>query len=125
MNGIQNFLFYINDNWTNIIIICGLLLAISKKVQNYLSKSNAEKMEIAKAQIKETILKMITDAEIVFDEWSQAGSIKRSKVIGEIFEKYPILSKAVNQQEIIDWLDNEIDSSLKILRKVIEENNKE
>lgn len=119
MDGIQNFLTLINDNWTSIIVIIGLILAIYKKAKVYFSKSNDEKIAIAKAQIKERILKIITDAEIDFEEWNQAGSIKRSQVIGEIFEKYPILSKSINQQEVISWIDEEIDNSLKTLRKVV------
>lgn len=119
MNGIQNFLSLINDNWTSIMVIIGLVLAIYKKVKDYFSKSNDEKIVIAKAQIKERILKMITDAEINFEEWNQAGSIKRSQVIGEIFEKYPVLSKSINQEELINWIDEEIDNSLKTLRKVV------
>ena len=119
MDGIQNFLFLINDNWTSIMVIIGLILAIYKKAKIYFSKSNDEKIAIAKAQIKERMLKMITDAEIDFEEWNQAGSIKRSQVIGEIFEKYPILSKSINQQEVISWIDEEIDNSLKTLRKVV------
>ncbi len=119
MDGIQNFLTFINDNWTSIIVIIGLILAIYKKAKVYFSKSNDEKIAIAKAQIKERILKIITDAEIDFEEWNQAGSIKRSQVIGEIFEKYPILSKSINQQEVISWIDKEIDNSLKTLRKVV------
>lgn len=119
MNGIQNFLSLINDNWTSIMVIIGLILAIYKKAKAYFSKSNDERIAIAKAQIKERMLKMITDAEIDFEEWNQAGSIKRSQVIGEIFEKYPILSKSINQQEVISWIDEEIDNSLKTLRKVV------
>lgn len=119
MNGIQNFLSLINDNWTSVMVIIGLVLAIYKKAKVYFSKSNDEKIAIAKAQIKERMLKMITDAEIDFEEWNQAGSIKRSQVIGEIFEKYPILSKSINQQEVISWIDEEIDNSLKTLRKVV------
>lgn len=119
MDGIQNFLSLINDNWTSIMVIIGLILAIYKKAKIYFSKSNDEKIAIVKAQIKERMLKMITDAEIDFEEWNQAGSIKRSQVIGEIFEKYPILSKSINQQEVISWIDAEIDNSLKTLRKVV------
>lgn len=119
MNGIQNFLSLINDNWTSVMVIIGLILAIYKKAKVYFSKSNDEKITIAKVQIKERMLKMITDAEIDFEEWNQAGSIKRSQVIGEIFEKYPILSKSINQQEVISWIDEEIDNSLKTLRKVV------
>lgn len=122
MNGIQNFLLFVNDNWTNIAVIIGLIIAISRKAHKFLSKSTDEKIEIAKSQIREIMLKMITDAEIDFDEWAESGTIKRSQVIGEIFEKYPVLSKAVNQNEIIDWIDAEIKNSLKILRKVVSEN---
>ena len=116
--GIQNFLQIINDNWTTIIVIIGLIVAIVKKAKDYLSKSDDEKIEIAKTQIKETILKMISDAEVDYEEWNKAGSIKRSQVINEIFEKYPILSKVTNQSQIIDWIDQTIDESLKIKCKL-------
>lgn len=119
MDGIQNFLSLINDNWTSVMVVIGLILAIYKKAKVYFSKSNDEKIAIAKVQIRERMLKMITDAEIDFEEWNQAGSIKRSQVIGEIFEKYPILSKSINQQKVISWIDEEIDNSLKTLRKVV------
>lgn len=122
MDGIQNFLSIINDNWTGIMVIIGLLLAIYKKAKDYFSKSNEEKIEIAKAQIRERLLKMVTDAEIDFERWNRAGSIKRSQVIGDIFEKYPILSKSVDQKDVIDWIDNEIDNSLKTLREVVANN---
>lgn len=119
MDGIQNFLSLVNDNWTGIMVVIGLMLAIYKKAKDYFSKSNDEKIAIAKEQIKERMLKMITDAEIDFEEWNKAGSIKRSQVIGEIFEKYPVLSKSINQKELINWIDEEIDNSLKTLRKVV------
>ena len=35
---------------------------------------------------------------------------------------YPVLSKAINQEELIAWIDSEIDNSLKTLRDVIEIN---
>ena len=99
-----------------------LLLLLVKKAKDYLSKSDEEKIEIAKTQIKETILKMISDAEVDYEEWNKAGSIKRSQVINEIFEKYPILSKVTNQSQIIDWIDQTIDESLKILREIVSNN---
>ncbi len=124
LNGIQNFLTFINDNWTSIMVIIGLCIAIYRKAKDYFSKSDEEKIAIAKTQIHEMILKLITDAEIDYEEWSKAGSIKRSQVIGEIFATYPILSKVVDQNELIQWIDDEIDNALDTLRKVIEENKK-
>ncbi|MCD7810247.1 MAG: hypothetical protein LUG91_00080 [Ruminococcus sp.] len=122
LNGIKNFLLFIENNWTTICVIIGLLIAISKKVYNYFTKSDEEKIEIAKSQIQQTMLKMITEAEVTYEAWNQSGSIKRSQVIEEIFEKYPILSKIANQEEIIEWIDNEIDNSLKTLREIVKSN---
>ena len=122
LTGIQNFLQIINDNWTTIIVIIGLVIAIIKKAKDYFSKSDEEKIEIAKKQIQETILKMISDAEVDYEEWNKAGSIKRSQVINEIFEKYPVLSKITDQEHIIKWIDETIDDSLKTLREIVSNN---
>lgn len=122
LNGIENFLTFVESNWTNIIVIVGLSISIGKKIKDYASKSNEEKIAIAKAQIHEKILKMISDAEEDYKEWIKAGSIKRSQVIGEIFASYPILSKVIDQESLIGWIDDEIDDALDELRKIIEEN---
>ena len=122
LNGIQNFLSFIDSNWTNIIVIIGLGISVGKKIKDYISKSDEEKIAIAKAQIHEMILKMISDAEEDYNEWIKAGSIKRSQVIGEIFASYPILSKVIDQESLINWIDDEIDNALDELRKIIEEN---
>lgn len=122
LNGIQNFLQFINDNWISIIVIISLIIAIIQKIKRYFSKSNDERISTAKAQIKEIILKLITDAEIDYESWNKAGSIKRSQVIQKIFEKYPILTKVSNQTEIIEWIDETINISLKELCKIVAEN---
>ena len=122
LNGLKNFLQFINDNWTSIVVIISLLIAIGRKVYTFLSKSKDEKIAIAKAQIKETILKMITDAEVDYEEWNKAGSIKRSQVIAKIFSEYPVLSKVANQEDIIAFCDEMIDEALKELRQIVKEN---
>lgn len=122
LNGVQNFLALVNDNWTTIMVMIGLAIAVVRKVKNYISKSDDEKIEIAKAQIKETVLKMVTEAEVDYEEWNKAGSIKRSQVIGQIYADYPVLSKVVDQQALIEWIDETIDESLKTLREVVSNN---
>ena len=64
MEGLQKFLQLLNDNWTSILVCIGLVIGIVKKTQDYMSKSQDEKIEIAKKQIQTTILKMISDAEV-------------------------------------------------------------
>lgn len=119
LEGIKNFLVLVNDNWMLILCICGLAIALARKIKAYLSTSTEEKIEIAKTQISEAILKMITDAEEDYSEWVSAGAIKRSQVIEEIFAEYPILEKVVDQQALIQWIDEQIDSALDVLRDII------
>lgn len=121
LNGIENFLRLINDNWTTICVIIGLAVGIYQKVKIMIGKSDAEKMEIAKNQISEIILSMISKAELDYADWNKAGSVKRSQVVAQIFAKYPILGKAVDQEALISWIDGEIDMALKNLRNVLDE----
>lgn len=122
LQGLNNFMELINQNWTLIIVCVGLAIGLYRKIKSYISLSTDEKVNIAKQHIQETILKLITDAEEEYTDWVKAGSIKRSQVINEIFEKYPILSKVTNQEELIEWIDNLIDTALIDLRDIVEQN---
>ena len=122
MEGLKNLLQWINDNWSLLIMIFGLAIGVYQKAKKYLSTSTEEKIEQAKKELKQRILKFVSDAEEDYSDWVKAGSIKRSQVIGEIFLEYPILSKVVNQEDLIKWIDNEINNALDTLRKVIDEN---
>lgn len=122
LNGIQNFLMMVNEHWTEIIVIIGLALVLYKRVKDYLGKTNEEKIEIAKAQIKETVLRLVTDAEMDYKEWVKAGAVKRAQVVEEIFMMYPILAKVTNQKELVAWIDNIIDEALETMREIFAEN---
>jgi hypothetical protein len=97
MNGINNFLRFLNDNWTSIVVCVGLLVGLYRKIKTFILKTDTEKIEIAKTQVSQTILKLITNAELDFEDWNSAGAIKRSQVISEIYNRYPILSKVLEQ----------------------------
>ena len=125
MVAIENFLNFLSENWVLILVIIGAAFSIGKMISKYLELGNEEKIEVAKKLIREAMLKMITEAEIDFEEWNKSGSIKRSKVIADIYEKYPILSKAASQEAVIAFIDGEINSSLKTLREILKENKKE
>ena len=122
MEGLQKFLQILNDNWTSILVCAGLIVGIVKKTQDYMSKSQEEKIELAKKQIQTTILKMISDAEVDWQEWSTAGSIKRSQVIKQIYDEYPILTKVVDQDALIKYIDEQIDGALDTLREIVKTN---
>lgn len=122
LNGIKNFLMFVNDNWTTIAVIISLIVALIRKISVYMKESDEKKIAIAKTQITATILKLITDAEIGYEEWNKAGSIKRAQVIQMVFRDYPILSKVVDQDALISWIDDQIDKSLKELRDIVAKN---
>lgn len=122
LDGITKFLTFVNDNWVYITTIIGLAIAVGNKIRDYLNKSNEEKIEIAKAQINEVMLMLVTEAECDWREWQKCGEVKRSQVIDQVFAMYPILSKVTNQEEIIAWIDESIDNALKTMRKIFEEN---
>lgn len=67
MKGLENFLRFINEHYVEILVYIGLIIGIIQKVKAFLGKSDEEKIEIAKKQIRETMLRMITQAEIDFD----------------------------------------------------------
>lgn len=125
LDGIKNFLQFVNDNWTTIIIIISLCIALYQKIKNYVSKSNDEKIAVAKKQVQEVILKLISDAEVDYNEWVKAGSIKRAQVIKKIFEDYPVLAKVTDQTALIEWIDETIDNALKTLREIVAMNKEE
>lgn len=120
--GIKNFLELINQNWTLITVIIGLVILVIKRIKNYISLSEQEKIDLALEQIRVTALKMVTDAECAYEDWVKAGAIKRSEVINEIFEKHPILNKVTDQEALIKTIDEIIDDALVEMRKIIEEN---
>ena len=125
LNGIKNFLEFLNANWTVIAVILGLVVALIQRVKAFIGKTDDEKIQIAKKQIKEIMLKMVSEAELDFDDWNKAGAIKRSQVISQIYEMYPILSKVIDQNEFIKWLDIEINTSLQTLKDIININKDE
>lgn len=122
LDGIKNFLEFVNDNWTAIAVMIGLVITVAEKAMDYFSRSRDEKIKIVQKQIQATMLKLVTDAEENYDTWNQAGSIKRAQVIETIFSRYPILSKVSDPQALIAWIDRTIDESLATLREVVTRN---
>lgn len=122
LTGINNFLNFINENWTMIASIIVVTMAIIKKASTFFNLPKEVQLEIAKTQISQIMLRLVTEAECDYREWAKAGSIKRAQVIDEVFAMYPILSHVTNQEEIIAFIDEEIDKALKEMRKIFEEN---
>lgn len=74
---------------------------------------------IAKAQLGNIVLSLVSNAERSYSEYSKAGEIKRSEVIAEIYKQYPILSKVADQEELLKYIDDLIDEALKTVREIV------
>lgn len=129
MEGIKRFVTFVVENWTMLCAILVLIIAAYESVQRFLAMSEEEQeaeiqeqIEIAKQQVREIMLKLVTEAEKDYREWIKAGAIKRAQVIDEVFDRYPILMMVVNQEELIEWMDQTIDEALKKMRKIFEDN---
>lgn len=84
--------------------------------------SDDEKIAIAKKQLGETMLKLVTQAEKDYNAWVQAGAVKRSEVIDAIFQKYPILNRVTDQETLIAEIDKMIDAALVEMREIFSKN---
>lgn len=122
MNGFITFLNFIIDYWMLIVSAIIVIAAGIIKLKDFFSKSKEQKLEIAKKQIRECVLRLVTEAEIDFDDFIKAGQIKRSQVIAQIYAEYEILSTIADQEAVIEFIDEAIDDALDILRDIIKEN---
>lgn len=119
INGIKNFLELINNNWTTIMVVCGLLVSLYYKVVKFIKLSDDEKINQTKTVIKNVMLSLISDAEINYSEWNKSGAIKRAEVLNRIFTDYPILNKVTDKEKLISEIDSMLDDSLKEMRNII------
>lgn len=122
LEGVRNFLQLVNDNWTTIVVVVGLGIGVYRKVKNYVSLSNSQKVDLAWDMISETILSMVSDAESNYSDWKKAGSIKRAEVIDRIFAQYPILELVTDKTEVINRIDKMIDDALVTVSDIFEKN---
>lgn len=122
LDGLRNFLNFVNDHWAETVVIAGLAAIVIWRVVSWLNMSDEDKIAIAKKQLKEIMLKLVTNAEKDYNAWVKAGAVKRAEVIDMIFQKFPILNRVADQETLIAEIDNLIDAALVEMRKILSEN---
>lgn len=136
MDGIKHFLELLNENWPTIVAIAGLLYAIYLKAkktwETWQAMTEEEKqkeldrqIEIAWQLLGEVILSLVSQAELDwYSEDGKLGQIKRSQVISQVFEMFPVLSYFTDQEELMKYIDKLIDEALIIVREKIRDASK-
>ena len=118
MKSLTELLTFLNNNWTFIVIIIGLALMLYKKIQSYMKLSTDEKIDAALTVIRNTIVSKMVDAQLDWYGIKDAGSAKRSEVISQIYDEYPILKAYSNQDELIKEIDKIIDQALNEVKEL-------
>lgn len=128
MTSINKFLEFLDENWVFIIIILSTIFGIYQKIRIYQKLSKEEKEKELKSQVdrvikivSEIILEKLIVAESDYIEYKKMGTVKRSKVLNEIYEQYPILKEYIDQDYVIKKLDEIIDEGLAKAKKTLEE----
>lgn len=123
MKNITEFVELFNNMWVLIVVIVGLSIHMYNKITKYIKLSKEEKVEAALKIIKEELLKLMSDAEIEWQEFSKSGMIKKSQVITEIYNKFPFLVNYISQEELINKITEMINETKTEMDKII--NNQE
>ena len=111
LDNILNVLVFIKDNWTLIITIIGVTIAIAVKVKNYIKLSKQEKIDLALVNLKSVALALVQEFAEKYDE----NMVKRSAFFKYVVENYPSL--ADNLEDLVDRIDDIIDDALEVLKK--------
>jgi hypothetical protein len=121
MQSIQNLINFLDQNWTFIIIVLSFGFSLYKLYLKWNKLSKQEKIDQVIVIVGEIILEKLACAEEDWNNYKKTGSIKRSKVINEIYEQYPILKEYADQEYVIKEIDELIDLGLKDIEKTIKE----
>ena len=122
MVSLTNTFQFIESNWINILFVLVLLFVCIRKAASFFKMTKEQKIASVLRLIKEEILTYMTEAEIDWKEFSKAGEVKRAQVISKVYDKFPILAKCINQEELIDKIDAMIEEEKAKLDKLMENN---
>lgn len=111
LDAILTGLTFIKDNWTLIVTVIGLVIAIAVKVKNYIKLSKQEKIDLALVNLKSVALALVKEFAEKYDE----NMVKRSAFFKYVVENYPAL--ADNLEYLVDNIDDIIDNALEVLKK--------
>ena len=117
MNILKDYLQFICDNWELITTIAVLLFVVYTKAKKFLMLSKEEKIEMALTNVKTIMLSLVMEAEKAYG--SKTGAIKRSEVINNVLEKYPVLKTVTNQKELEEHLNKLINEALEEMKEIL------
>lgn len=109
----------LNSAWSIFIVILGIGIFAYSKITSYMKLSKEQKVEAALKVVKSELLKLMSDAEIEWQDFAKSGEIKKSQVITEIYNKFPFLADYISQDELIAKISEMIEEKMADMNKII------
>lgn len=119
MNGLSNTLEFIQENWSNILLIITAIVTVIYRVISFNKLSKQQKVEAILTIVKSELLKFMSEAEIDWKEYEKSGLLKKSDVITKIYDKFPLLKEYLDQDTLIQTISNMIDSGMTEMNKIV------
>lgn len=123
MTGLNNLFHLIVENWATIVALVGCILVAINRFKSFLSLSKDEQKEAALKIVKEELLKLMSESEINWSEVKKSGEIKRSEVIAEIYDKFPVLSEFEDQETLLKEINTMIDDTKVVMDRILNGDN--
>ena len=92
---------FLDSAWSIFLVLLGIFIFLYNKITNYMKLTKEQKVEAALKVVKAELLKLMSDAEIEWQDFNKSGEIKKSQVISEIYKKFPFLAEYISQDELI------------------------
>ena len=115
----NNIMDIIKAAMPNILVFVVILIGGYRTYLSYSKMNKEEKVEAALKVIKTELLKLMSDAEIEWEDFKKSGDLKKSQVLREIYTQFPFLATYIDQdtliQKIYEMIDEEMDNMNKII----------
>ena len=110
---------FLDSAWSIFLVLLGIFIFLCNKITNYMKLTKEQKVEAALKVVKAELLKLMSDAEIEWQDFNKSGEIKKSQVISEIYKKFPFLAEYISQDELIEKIGEMIEEQKAKMDEII------
>ncbi len=116
---VNNIVNSLSNSLPTIIIVIAIVIGAVRTAIQYSKMTKEEKVNAALKVIKEELLKLMSDAEIEWEDYKKSGELKKSQVLKEIYSQFPFLATYIDQDTLVNKLYELIDNEMENMNKII------
>lgn len=116
---VNNIVNSLSNSLPTIIIVIAIIIGAVRTAIQYSKMTKEERVNAALKVIKEELLKLMSDAEIEWEDYKKSGELKKSQVLKEIYSQFPFLATYIDQDTLVNKLYELIDNEMENMNKII------